>query len=349
MAVPNEQHKANATTSPLETRSQPSQPTISNVAVMAVWSFPRAQSRSRPAHGQRRESAGPQAVRVPDRPASRLKERLHGLSELDTSCLPHDQPISPGPAQAAGLPAQSRPTGRSAAPTPEDQPARLLRPDRPGHRHTHSSPDALSAWSAAHSIPASDRQQRTHSPSQSLPHVPAPHRPHNNGSTTAIAGHRPLPKREPSKLRSPTPLSMPLSLPVHRASIPMSRETKPIPAFHGWGSTSSIGGASSLSSLSPPNSLSASTSDLSLCRTVSAASSATGTAGQMTSFPLPHHRTNAWWKRWSKAGGKAHHASENENKQSSNPVTLQEQPVKPNSHAEPSSFKSEVYISFDDM
>ncbi|KAK1925899.1 hypothetical protein DB88DRAFT_218105 [Papiliotrema laurentii] len=159
------------------TRSLSSSTSVSDVAVLATWSFP---ATPRAASGIKDQPAD---VAI-NRPSDRLRERLQRLSSLDTS--------------VADLQSQSTPTQSGHTPTAPFP--RLARAHTTGfigraggHRHSQSSPNNL--------VPL---------PAVSLS---GPVLPGAQGGTSSPLLPPPRPQRKPttSRLRNPNPLSMPFA------------------------------------------------------------------------------------------------------------------------------------------
>ncbi|WWC63001.1 uncharacterized protein I303_105599 [Kwoniella dejecticola CBS 10117] len=168
---------------------------VSDIAVLATWSFPTAAT----VRGSIADPPGqepiPERGRQPG-PSERLKERLRNIPGVET-----------GPLPVSG----SLPNVNSPSRKPVNSGNGVIRPSRPlpsylrnGHRHTHSSPNLLA-------IPSAITPSR--SGAMGPPALPS------SPSNPPLPPPRPFPRRPTtSRLRQPNPLSMPnRPLPSHQS------------------------------------------------------------------------------------------------------------------------------------
>ncbi|KAK8870104.1 hypothetical protein IAR55_000674 [Kwoniella newhampshirensis] len=172
---------------------------LSDVAVLATWSFPASPENRAPAGSETTSALGgggdEERGRKPG-PSERLKERLRNISGVETtSSLSSSLSISLGLAGSGGGSPISR--GNASGTPPRST---MTRPSRPLpshlsnlHRHTHSSPNLLQ-------LPTPPKPVAGSITSMGPPAPPNPLLP------------PPKPQRRPTttRLRQPNPLSMPV-------------------------------------------------------------------------------------------------------------------------------------------
>ncbi|WWC71143.1 uncharacterized protein I206_105096 [Kwoniella pini CBS 10737] len=164
---------------------------VSDIAVLATWSFPNAITSTKDKRGQGDDV--PERGRKPGH-SERLKERLKNIPGIETGPLP----IS------GSLPNVNSPNHKLSSDGNS-----IIRPSRPlpsylrsGHRHTHSSPNLLT-------IPRTSTPNR--SGTMGPPALPT------SPSNSLLPPPKPVQRRPTtSRLRQPNPLSMPIKN-LHRS------------------------------------------------------------------------------------------------------------------------------------
>ena len=170
-------------TGPLARRSTVSSTTsisaVSDVAVLATWSFPSLPSNPH-LHTPDGGGGGSEIHRAHStgKPSERLRERLQSLSALDTSSLPAPPP---------------QPLSRASSTIRSSHPKALPTHLTPHHRHSRSSPTVLPLVPGTVSL-SGPHDTRSHLPPPN-PLLPPP-RPQRRPTT--------------SRLRQPNPLCMPI-------------------------------------------------------------------------------------------------------------------------------------------
>ncbi|WVW85120.1 hypothetical protein I302_107157 [Kwoniella bestiolae CBS 10118] len=168
---------------------------VSDIAVLATWSFPDTPPKNDGiAAGDMISDMDRGRGRKPGS-SERLKERLKNIPGIETGSF-----AFPSSGSLPSLPKPPVPLGTSNTDTPDSKTTTLVKPSRPlpsylrngsGHRHTHSSPNLLT-------IPT--RQHGTMGP----PALPS------FSSNPLFPPPKPVQRRPTtSRLRQPNPLSMP--------------------------------------------------------------------------------------------------------------------------------------------
>lgn len=151
---------------------------VSDVAVLATWSFPASPPKG-PASRQ-------DVARDTGQPSNQLRERLRLLSSIDTSVsssqsTQSSQSCTPPKPVAGSKPGRANPTTTPRAPAL-------------GHRHSHSSPNLLPLLPVSLSGP------------------PVPNMPFSSSVHPLLPPPRPNRRPTTSRLRQPNPLSMPVDI-----------------------------------------------------------------------------------------------------------------------------------------
>ena len=222
---------------------------VSDVAVMATWSFPASPPRDPVARpGDTGDDSSTRQGHAMSKPSEGLRQRLRALSNLDTM---RPMPSAPASASTTTSFVTSHTGSRSRHPSlggpilssasvPTLPGLSLPSPSKPDLHRASTSIRPLSK-----AIPP--RMTHRHSLSSPSPLMPVPPGPSVSGTPFPQAGHHtygrtgspsnldPLPTRHSrrptvSKLRQPNPLSMPMRIPVPRIQTAASSRSQLTPA-----------------------------------------------------------------------------------------------------------------------